>query len=133
VHHHWEIKKPSFTVQRKGSRIVGLPHAAVLAICGEGGRRKVPDLVDRRQKYRLLRWGSVAEEMPCFLKYKMQALSPILKLQCSRCTIEAQKPAFTKKWLSELGCLPKKEQVEVARGHVAPIPTFGSLKSKGWK
>jgi hypothetical protein len=101
VHHHWEIKKPSFTVQRKGSRIVGLPHAAVLAICGEGGRRKVPDLVDRRQKYRLLRWGSVAEEMPCFLKYKMQALSPILKLQCSRCTIEAQKPAFTKKWLGE--------------------------------
>lgn len=53
--HHREIKKPSLTVQRKGSRIEGLLHSATLAICGEwrgleqrpeGGGRLVPDSVD---------------------------------------------------------------------------------------
>lgn len=33
VLHHREIKTPSLTVQRKGSRIEGLPHTTALAIC----------------------------------------------------------------------------------------------------
>lgn len=41
VLHHREIKTPSLTVQRKGSRIDGLPHTTALAICvcvlGRGG------------------------------------------------------------------------------------------------
>lgn len=39
VFHHWEIKKPSLSVERKEPRIERLPHQETLAICGELGWR----------------------------------------------------------------------------------------------